>query len=69
MWGSWLLWSWFTAGGALGALAGAAWVLAVQHARARWACRVCGMGAYRPTSGEVREGTCKSCHRISEIAT
>jgi len=62
------LW-WFTAGAALGAVAAACWVLGVQHGRSRWACRSCGLRAYRPTSDEVREGMCKSCDRISEIAT
>lgn len=66
---NWVAFWWFSAGVAFGLVVAASWLIALHRMRARWVCRACGLRAYRPTSAEVREGLCKVCDRISEMAT
>lgn len=66
---SWMAFFWFSAGMALGAAGGASWLAVLHSLRARWICRKCSLRAYNPTSTEVRDGLCKVCDRISELAT
>lgn len=43
--------------------------IAQRYREKRWICVECSQRAYTPSRVEIREGVCKNCDRIRELAT